>query len=374
MMDPKVIKVMEFLKEMYGDSRSEHLYGRAVEPALKVAQEQLYTGLNAQDADDVVVTSGAVESQNWVLKSVYENYIKEGEKDHIITSEVESAAVLETCQYLESLGVRVTYLPVNNEGMLQVHLLSEVMSEKTALVSISWVNPYSGMINNVKAVADMCMKQNVLCHIDASHAIGRVRVDAQMIPADFISFGAELFHGPRGVGGLFIKAGTKMTPLFHGGTHMGGLRAGSLNTAGIVGLGEAIKIANLSLLFDDDDIIELRDMLEEAVLALGDVKLLGGIVNRVAGTLLVSIKGVESEALLWDLDQAGIGAYMLKGDNLGIHPFVSAIGLEESYARSVIGFSLSRHTEEEEITHTIGVMKKSVERLRALSCTYGKGN
>jgi cysteine desulfurase len=372
--DPKVYELMEpFFSQMYGNPNSLHSFGSETHPALRTALDQLYAGINAKDEDDIVVTSCATESNNWVFRSVYENYIKDGDKDHIIITDVEHPSVRSTAHYLESLGVRVTYLPVNSEGVVEAETVRDFITDKTALVSMMWVNNETGMIFPVEEVAAICKEKGVLFHTDAVQAIGKVRVDVQMVPADLLTFSAHKFHGPKGVGGLYIKAGVKMSPLLHGGEHMGGLRSGTLNVAGIIGMGEAMKRANLSLLFDEDEIRELRDKLEDALLEIDDVFIVGARYRRTPNTILASIKGVEGEAMLWDLNQAGIAASTgsaCASEDLESNPVMEAIGADPELAHTALRLSLSKFTTEEEIDYTIEAIQKAVKRLRAISSTY----
>lgn len=249
--DPKVFELMEpFFVQSYGNPNSLHQFGSESHPALRDAMNQLYTGLNAKDADDIIVTSCATESINWVIKGVYFDHIVNGEKDHIITSEVEHPAVIAACKFLETLGVKVTYLPVNEKGVVEVDTLKDYITDKTALVSIMWANNETGMIFPIKEMAKIAHEYGALFHTDGVQAVGKIPVDVQDIDMDFMSFSAHKFHGPKGVGGLYIKDSQKLTPLMHGGEHMNGRRSGTLNVPGIVGMGKALELAVENLDFE----------------------------------------------------------------------------------------------------------------------------
>ena len=374
MVDPKVKEVMDpYFCEIYGNPNSLHDFGTASHPALRKAMDQLYSGINARDEDDVIVTSSATESNNWVIKSVYFDHIKNGTKNHMITTEVEHPSVLAAFKWLESQGVRVTYLPVNSEGIVEAHTVKDFIRDDTALVSIMWANNETGMIFPIEEIAEICKEKDVLFHTDAVQAIGKIKVDVQKAGVDYLSFSAHKFHGPKGVGGLYIKKGKELTPLLHGGEHMRGLRSGTLNVPGIVGMGEAMELANYYLEFEEKKVRYLRNKLEDALLKIPDTFVVGNRKNRVPNTILISVKGVEGEAMLWDLNRAGIAASTgsaCASEDLEANPVMEAIGAEADLAHTAVRLSLSRFTTEEEIDYTIDQFKKAVERLRSISSSY----
>jgi len=374
MVDPKVKEAMDpFFCEIYGNPNSLHDFGTASHPALRKAMDQLYSGINARDEDDVVITSCATESNNWVIKSVYFDYIKNGNKNHMITTEVEHPSILAAFKWLEKQGVRVTYLPVNSEGIVEAHTVKDFIRDDTALVSIMWANNETGMIFPIEEIAEICKERDVLFHTDAVQAIGKIKVDVQKAGVDYLSFSAHKFHGPKGVGGLYIKKGKELTPLLHGGEHMRGLRSGTLNVPGIVGMGEAMELANYYLEFEEKKVRYLRDKLEDALLQIPDTFVVGNRKNRVPNNILISVKGVEGEAMLWDLNRAGIAASTgsaCASEDLEANPVMEAIGAEADLAHTAVRLSLSRFTTEDEIDYTIDVFKKAVERLRSISSSY----
>jgi len=374
MVDPAVKEAMDpFFCQMYGNPNSLHQFGSESHPALRIAMDQLYSGINANDNDDVIVTSCATESNNWVLKGVYFDLIKNGKKDHIITSSVEHPSVAATCKFLETQGVKVTYLPVNNEGVVEVEDLKNAINDKTALVSIMWANNETGMIFPVKEIAKICKENGILFHSDGVQAIGKIKVDVQEVEVDFLSFSAHKFHGPKGVGGLYIKNSKKLTPLLHGGEHMGGRRSGTLNVAGIVAMGKAMELADKYMDYEYTEVRRLRDKLENAILEIPDVFVVGKKEHRVPNTILVSIKGVEGEGMLWDLNRYGIAASTgsaCASEDLESNPVMQAIGAEADLAHTALRLSLSRFTTEEEIDYAIKQIKQAVTRLRAISSTY----
>ncbi len=372
--DPLVKELMDpFFCQMYGNPNSLHQFGSETHPALRVAMDQLYSGINASDSDDVIVTSCATESNNWVLKGIYFDKIKNGDYDHIITSSVEHPSVTATCKFLESQGVRVTYLPVNSEGVIEINDLKNAIDDKTALVSIMWANNETGMIFPVKEIAEVCKENGVLFHSDGVQAIGKIKVDVQDVGVDFLSFSAHKFHGPKGVGGLYIRDSKALTPLLHGGEHMGGRRSGTLNVAGIVGMGKAMELADKYMDYEYKEVKRLRDKLEDAILEIPDTFVVGKKEHRVPNTILVSIKGVEGEGMLWDLNRYGIAASTgsaCASEELESNPVMEAIGAEADLAHTALRLGLSRFTTEKEIDYAIEHIKQAIKRLRAISSTY----
>lgn len=372
--DPHVFADMvPYFCQMYGNPNSLHQFGSESHPALRKAMDQLYAGINASDEDDIVITSCATESINWVIKGIYFDKIVNGDKNHIIVSEVEHPAVISACKFLEGLGVNVTYLPVNSNGVVEVHTLHDFITDKTALVSIMWANNETGMIFPIEEIGALCKEKGVLFHTDGVQAVGKIPVDVQKANVDFMSFSAHKFHGPKGVGGLYIKAGLTLTPLFHGGEHMGGRRSGTLNVPGIVGMGRAMELAVENLDFEKNNVMRLRNKLEDAIELIPETIIIGTKEQRVPNTILVSVKGIEGEAMLWDLNKNGIAASTgsaCASEALESNPVMEAIGAEADLAHTALRLSLSRFTTDEEIDYTIDVLKNAVTRLRAISSTY----
>ncbi|ECP8901281.1 cysteine desulfurase, NifS family [Campylobacter coli] len=374
MLDPSAYELMlPFLKDMYGNPNSLHQWGSATHPALREAMDKLYAGLGANDLDDIVITSCATESINWVLKGIYFDHILDKERNEVIISSVEHPAVAAAAYFLKSLGVKVIELPVNEEGVSTVEDLRKVISDKTALVSVMWANNETGMIFDIQKMAEITHEFGALFHTDATQAVGKIKVNLNQVGVDFASFSAHKFHGPKGVGGLFIKKGLKLTPLLHGGEHMGGRRSGTLNVPYIVAMGEALRIVNTMLDFEDSHIRRLRDKLEDQILALPDTTVVGKREHRVPNTILASIKGVEGEAMLWDLNKNGIAASTgsaCASEALESNPIMEAIGAENDLAHTALRLSLSRFNTEEEIDYAAKQIKNATQRLRAISCTY----
>ncbi len=372
--DPQVKNAMDpFFSQYYGNPNSLHAFASDTHIDLNTGLEKIYAGINADKKDSIVVTSCATESNNWVLKSIYFEYILSGRKDHIIISEVEHPSVIATAKFLESLGVKVTYLPINSEGLIELQDLKNSITEKTALVSVMWINNETGAIFPVPEIAAYCKQKGVLFHTDAVQAIGKLKINMQELDIDYLTFSAHKFHGPKGVGALFMKKGKELIPLLHGGEQMGGLRSGTLNVPGIIGMGKAMELAVDAIDFDMPDVKELRDHLEDELLKIEDTFVVTPREYRTDNTMLISFRGVEGESMLWDLNKAGIGASTgsaCASEALDSNPVMEAIGAEADLAHTAIRFSLSRFTTKEEIDYTIGVVNEAVKRLRGISSSY----
>lgn len=374
MLDPEAYELMlPFFMDKFGNPNSLHDYGSQTHPALRKAMDQIYDGIGAGDRDDVVITSCSTESNNWVLKGIYYEKIITGEKDHIITSSVEHPSVFATCEFLKTLGVRITKLPVKLDGSIDPNSLREVIDDKTALVSIMWANNETGVIFPIKELAEIAHEHGALFHTDAVQAVGKIKINVLKENVDFLSFSSHKFHGPKGIGALYIKDSKELTSLIHGGEHMGGRRSGTLNVPYIVATGKALENAVKFIDMENIHVRRLRDKLEDEILKIPDVSVVGDKSIRVPNTLLASIKGVEGEAMLWDLNQVGIAASTgsaCASETLQSNPIMEAIGADKELAHTALRLSLCRFNTEEEIDYVIENIKRATVRLRGISSSF----
>ena len=374
--DPRVKETMEpFFTKQYGNPNSLHSFGTEVHPAMRLAMDRLYSGIGARDEDDIIVTSCGCEGNNHVLKGIWFDMIRQGPKNEILTSQVEHPCVRNTCAFLESLGTKVTYMPVNADGIVDADTLRRhIHPDRTALVSIMWANNETGLVFPVQELAEVCRENGVLFHSDAVQAIGKVPVDIARVPVDFLTFSAHKFHGPKGVGGLFIRKGVRLSPLIHGGEQMGGMRAGTVNVPYLVGMGLAMEMAVDNLAYENSAVRRLRDRLEDAILAIPDTLVVGRRELRTPNTILASFRGIEGEAMIWDLNASGIAASTgsaCASESLEPNPTFVAMCISDELAHTGIRFSLSRFTTAEEIDKAASAIRRSAERLRAISSSYG---
>jgi cysteine desulfurase len=370
--DPRVKEAMEpFWCQMYGNPNSLHAFGTEVHPYMRIAFDRLYAGINARDRDDILLTSCATESNNTVIKSVYDQLIRTGKRSEIVTTQVEHPCVANSCRYLESLGVKVVYLPVNRDGIVDADILAaHIDPDRTALVSIMWANNETGLVFPIRDLARLCRENGILFHTDAVQAVGKVPVDVREAPVDFLSFSAHKFHGPKGVGGLFVREGVAIVPLLHGGEQMGGKRAGTINAGGLVGMGLAMELAVQSLPYESREVRRQRDELEDAILSIEGTTVIGRREIRTPNTILMSVKGVEGEAMIWDLNRQGVAASTgsaCASESLEPNPTFVAMCIDSELAHTGVRLSLSRFTTDQEIDFAIEAIRSSVARLRKIS-------
>jgi cysteine desulfurase len=378
-LDPIVkVKMQPFFEDLYGNPNSLHQYGMEVRPYLNEAMGYMYDALNAPDPDDILITSCATESNNTVMKGVFFKHIlRDPSKNHIITTAVEHPSVLETLHFLEDNGAEITFVDVDENGYVSAERMASAITDKTILISMMWANNETGMIFPIEEVAAIAKERGILFHTDAVQAIGKVAIDLTKTPIDYLTFSAHKFHGPKGIGGLYVRKGSELPNLLHGGEQMGGRRAGTLNVAYIIGMGLAMKQSVGHLEKMNSDVRALRDRLEDALAQIPETIIVGDRARRTPNTILISLRGIEGEAMLWDLNRAGIAASTgsaCASESLEANPVMSAIGEDPELAHTAIRLSLSRFTTEGEIDYTIEVFTKAVERLRAISSTYAYSN
>lgn len=374
--DPRVKEAMEpFWCQLYGNPNSLHSFGTETHGYMRIAFDRLYAGINAREEDDVLVTSCASESNNTVLHSVWYDLVREGKKTEIVTTQVEHPAVSATCSFLQSLGAKIIFLPVNADGIVDVDTLAAAIHpDRTALVSIMWANNETGLVFPIREMASLCREKGILFHTDAVQAIGKLPVDVQSAPVDFLSFSAHKFHGPKGVGGLYVRKGRRLTPLLHGGEQMGGRRAGTVNVAFLVGMGLAMELAVEGLEHERTEVRRLRDRLEDGLLSVDGISVIGRRELRVPNTILMSVKGVEGEAMIWDLNRQGVAASTgsaCASESLEPNPTFVAMCIDSELAHTGVRLSLSRFTTEEEVDAAIDAMRAAVARLRTISPVSG---
>ena len=374
LVDPSVRDAMEpFYCQMYGNPNSLHSFGIEVRPYLHRAMEQLYAGIGADDDDDIIINSCATEGNNTVIMGMYFSLLKETRKKGIVTTKLEHPSIREACRFLERQGVKVTWLSPNADGLITAEMVSDAITDNTALVSVMWANNETGLILPIEEIGQVCRDRGVYMHTDAVQVIGKIPVNVSAFPVDFLTFSAHKFHGPKGVGGLYMRKGVTLPPLLHGGEQMGGHRAGTADVPGFVGMARAMEMATENLEYEQKHVRKLRDKLEDALLEIKDVLVVGDRELRTPNTVYVSIRGVEGEALIWDLNQAGIAASTgsaCASESLEASPILTAIGADKDLAHTGVRFSLSRFTTTEEVDYTIEVIEKAIVRLRGMSTSY----
>ncbi|GAB2943064.1 IscS subfamily cysteine desulfurase [Hymenobacter coalescens] len=369
-LDPRVLEAMlPYFTEHFGNAASRnHPFGWQAEEAVDYAREQIAQLINC-DPKEIIFTSGATESDNLAIKGVFEMYAQKG--NHIITATTEHKAVLDTCKHLEKLGARVTYLQVNEEGLINLEELEAAMTPQTILVTIMYGNNEIGVLQDIRAISAIAKKHGALFFTDATQAVGKVPVDVIADGIDLMAFTGHKMYGPKGIGALYVRRKNprvKVTAQMDGGGHERGMRSGTLNVPGIVGLGKACELARLEMESDTARISAMRDRLERELLTLEESYVNGSREHRLPHVTNISFKYVEGEGLMMGVkDLAVSSGSACTSASLEPSYVLKALGLSDDLAHSSLRFGLSRFTTDEQIDYAIGHVKEAVTKLREMS-------
>ena len=369
-LDKEVLEEMlPYYTDVFGNPSSLHSYGRRALKAVDDARETIAKCIGAK-SNEIYFTSGGSESDNWALKGVVK--ASKQSKKHIITSSIEHPAIMDTLSYLEEKeSVEVTYLPVDKDGRVSLHDIEEAVTDNTILVSIMFANNEMGAVQPIAEIGTFCKEEGILFHTDAVQAMDSQVIDVNALNIDLLSMSAHKFHGPKGIGVLYIRSGVKIDRLIHGGHQERRMRAGTTDTPLIVGMAKALEIATRDRKENNARISALRDAFVKRVLnEIPFVYLNGGMEHRLPNNANLSFAYIEGESILINLDLAGIavssGSACSSGSLEPSH-VILALGVKEELAHSSIRFSLGKDTTQEEMDYTFDVLKASVERLRQMS-------
>jgi len=370
--DTEVAKLtVEYMTEKFGNASSVHSFGREARKAIEEAREKVAALLNA-NANEIFFTSGGTEGDNLALKGIAFANRKKG--NHIITSAIEHHAILHTCEYLEKQGFTITYLPVDEYGMVSVEELKNAITDKTILISIMFANNEVGTIQPVKEIGQLAREKGIYFHTDAVQATGNYPIDVKELSIDLLTFAGHKFYGPKGIGGLYVRKGVRIEAIQHGGAHERNMRAGTENVPGIVGLGKAAEIAKNEMDKKIVHITGLRDKLIKNVMeTIPHTKLNGHPTKRLPGSANFSFLFLEGESLLLNLDLKGIAASSgsaCTSGSLDPSHVLLAMGLTHEVAHGSLRLTLGRGNTEEEIEYCLEVLPEIVERLRQMSPLY----
>ncbi|RPD47797.1 IscS subfamily cysteine desulfurase [Hymenobacter sediminis] len=369
-LDPRVLEaMMPYLTEVFGNAASRnHPFGWAAEEAVDYAREQIASLINC-DPKEIIFTSGATESDNLGIKGVFEMYSQKG--NHIITATTEHKAVLDTCKHIEKLGGRVTYLPVNAEGLISLEELEAAMTPETILVTIMYGNNETGTIQPIREIAKIAHKHGALFMTDGTQAVGKIPVDVIADGIDLMAFSAHKMYGPKGVGALYVRRKNprvKVTAQMDGGGHERGMRSGTLNVPGIVGLGKACELCKQEMEADTQRLSTMRDRLERELLTLEESYVNGSREHRLPHVANISFKYVEGEGLMMGVkDLAVSSGSACTSASLEPSYVLKALGLSDDLAHSSLRFGLSRFSTDEQIDYAINHVKEAVTKLREMS-------
>ena len=362
--DNEVLKAMQpYFSSKYGNASSLHSFGREAKDALEESREKIAKLLKVK-TNEIIFTSGGTESNNMALKRI----ACESKGKHIITSRIEHPSILETCRLLEKKGFKISYLNVNKEGIVSLDELKKAIAKDTILVSVMHVNNEIGTIQPIEEIGKICREKGVYFHTDAVQSFGKIKLNLENV--DLASFNAHKIYGPKGVGALYVKEGTNIKALLHGGKHEFGLRAGTENIPGIAGFAKAAEIAYRDMEDNDKKIKELRERALDGILQIKDVFLNGSKEKRLSNNINVSFRYIEGESLVLRLDNKGIACSTgsaCSTKELKPSHVLLAIGLKHEEAHGSLRISLGKYNTKEEVEYFLKVLPEVVNELRRIS-------
>jgi cysteine desulfurase len=364
-------KMMPYITENYGNPSSIYKIARENKNAVDEARENVAKAINAK-TNEIYFTAGGSESDNWALKGIADSYSDKGK--HIITTAIEHHAILHTCEYLESKGYEVTYLPVDEYGIISLDDLKNAIREDTILISVMFANNEIGSLQPIAEIGAIAHEHGIVFHTDAVQALGHVAIDVQAMNIDLLSASGHKLYGPKGIGMLYIGKGIKIKPLIHGGAQERSRRAGTENVPGIVGLGEAVRLATEELEEETKRLTYLRDKLIKGILeTIPHSRLNGHPTKRLPGNANISFEFIEGEGMLLLLDSLGVcassGSACTSGSLDPSHVLL-AIGLPHEKAHGSLRLSLGHFNTEEEVDFVLEKLPTIVARLREMSPLY----
>ena len=363
---PEVLnEMMPYLTEEYGNPSSLYSVGRSAKRAVERARTQVANLINA-NRNEIYFTGCGTESDNTALKGIAYGYKDKG--NHIITSKIEHNAILESCKMLEKSGFKITYLNVNKDGIINLQELENSITKNTILISIMFANNEIGSIQPIKQIAKIAKQNNIVLHTDAVQAVGNVPIDVEELGIDMLSMSGHKINAPKGIGALYVRNGIEFEKFMNGGHQEKNKRAGTENLAGIVGLGKACELARTNLRYHIEYIKRLRDYYHLLVLNnINNVKINGSMESRLPGNSNISFLGVDSTALLLELDKKGIccsaGSACNSGEAVPSH-VLTAIGLDSEISKSALRVTFGDNNSKEEVEYLVENIKKSVQKLR----------
>lgn len=368
--DPRVIEAMfPYMKEFYGNPLSLHFFGQEPRQALEEARAKVAKLINAEKKESIIFTSGATESNNMAIKGVA--YRNRDRGIHIITSRIEHMSVINPCKFLKTRGFEVAFLPVDNYGFVSLESLEKELTEKTILVSIMYANGEIGTIQSIKEISQIVHSKKAYLHVDATAASGQVPIDVRKEGIDLLTLSSNDMYGPKGVGALYIKEGTRIEPLIHGGGQERGLRSGTENLPGIVGFGKAAELAEKEMQAESERLIKLRDKLIRGLLDSIPYSFLNGHpTRRLPNNAAVRFSFIEGESMLLNLEMMGVAASSgsaCTAKTLEPSHVLLATGLKHEEAHGSLLFTLGKQNTEEEVAYVISIMPDIVKKLRAIS-------
>lgn len=368
--DERVLKViMPYFTQNYGNPSSAHSYGNEARRAIDEARSKVAELIGAKKKEEIIFTSGGTESNNLAIKGIA--YRNKEKGNHIITSSIEHMSVINTCKHLSKQGFEVTYLPVDKYGIVDIEALKKEITNKTILVSVMHANGEIGTIEPIKEIGEIAHSKRAFLHVDAIAAAGQVPINVHDENIDLLSLSSNDMYGPRGVGALYIKAGTRVLPTIQGGGQERGLRSGTENLPGIVGIGKAAEIAKTEMKTEAERLSKLRDAFIKGILdSIPESYLNGHPTKRLPNNVNVRFSYIEGESLILSLDMEGVACSSgsaCTSKTLEPSHVLLAIGLKHEEAHGSLLFTLGKQNTKEDIKYVVGLLPKIVKRLRAIS-------
>ena len=366
--DKVISQMMPYWTTHWGTPSAPHQKGQELYPALTNYYKTLYQFLGAHEEDQVILTSSGTEAVNHVIHTVYRDYTLPTGKNQFLAAQTDEAAAILAIGQLETIGCIGKMIPVNHQGIVTAQALADMISPRTVLVSLSWANGLTGVIQPLQDIIELCQQRDIRLHVDATHVLGKIIYDLEETPIDYITFNGDQLHGPRGTGALYIRRGLKASPFIIGGSDQAGLRAGALNIAGLAGLACAAQEALDSRDLLSTEIARLRDQFERGILKkLPQTQVCLKDQERLPHCTTLIFPGINNEALLFYLNRRGLCASIGGGNCQQLALLLMATGMKEDLAHSAIAFTLSRYTIEDEIERAISIVVDCVQFLNHLS-------
>ncbi|MFH1784041.1 MAG: cysteine desulfurase NifS [bacterium] len=367
--DPEVVKAMKpYFTDNFGNPSSLHSFGQDTKGAIEEARDNI-AGMIGAEPEEIVFTSGGTESDNFAIKGVA--FANSGKGKHIITSAIEHHAISAPCEFLESLGFKVTYIGVDKDGLVNPSDVAKAITDQTILISIMHANNEIGTIQPIAEIGKIAREKNIYFHSDAVQTFGHVGINVNELGVDLLSVSSHKLYGPKGVGAIYLRKGTRITPFMHGGSQEKGKRASTENVAGIIGFAKASEIAHEKMAGEEKFLLKLRDKLLKGIFEKIDrVHLNGHPSKRLANNINVSFEFVEGESMLLNLDLAQIAASTgsaCSSSSLEPSHILLSIGLSHELAHGSLRFTLGRYTKEKEIDRVLEILPAVVKKLRSMS-------
>jgi cysteine desulfurase len=368
--DPRVIETMKpYFEKFYGNPSSLHSFAQEARKGLEGAREKVAGLINAERKEEIVFTSCATESNNWAIRGAAARNQDRGK--HIITTSIEHMSVINVCKYLTRQGFRVSFLPVDKQGTVDLEALKKELTDETILVSVMYANGEIGTIEPIKEISEIVHSKKAYFHVDATAAAGQIPIDVQEDGADLVTLSSNDMYGPKGVGALYIRKGTRLEPLIYGGGQEYGMRSGTENLPGIVGMGKAADLAKSEMETESRRLSLLRDRFIKGLLEeIPHSFLNGNPVKRLPNNVAVRFSYIEGESMLLNLEMAGVAASSgsaCTAKTLEPSHVLRAIGLKHEEAHGSLLFTLGRQNSEDDVDYVVGLLPDIVKRLRAMS-------